>query len=363
MNGGGATLRSLQALRALAALLVVALHALATLRAAGRQSALADAIGPYGHVGVDIFFVLSGLLMVATTAHAAPGLASAGAFLRARLRRIVPLYWLLTSAKVALLVLVPGMLLGARPADAWHILASYLFLPAYGPDGQAVPVLYQGWTLHYEMFFYAAFAALLCITRRRLVAALSLAFLALAALAPYASGLVGHFYTDSLLLEFLFGCWLGALYVRGWTLPAPAALVSAGLALALVLWQGAGLPRGLQLGMPAALLVAACLSLERRGAWPRMAVLERIGDSSYALYLSHIFVQSLLLRLLLRPGVLQRAPGDLLFVLITAACAVAAWVLYRLVERPLDRMLRAGSISKPSPCPTSKSDKSDRIAP
>lgn len=334
------SLRSLQVLRALAALLVVALHALATLRASGWDSALARAVGPYGHFGVDVFFVLSGLLMVTTTAQVAPGLAGAGAFLRARVRRIAPLYWLLTGAKVLLLLALPGALLNRSTVDGWHIAASFLFLPAYGPDGAPTPVLYQGWTLHYEMFFYLAFAALLCATRRHLVAVLSVAFVALAALAPFADGLYARFYTDSLLLEFLFGCWLGAAYLRGFALPPAAALLAAVAAVALVLWQGLGLPRGLQLGIPAYLLVAACLSLERRGVWPRLGLFERIGDSSYALYLSHIFVLSLAVRLLLRPTALRALPADLMFGLLLAACAGAAWLLYILVERPIDRWLR-----------------------
>src|SRR5438045_3646349 len=91
-------LHSLQVLRAIAALLVVSVHTSDMLQdrlqIAGPLSAL---IRHWGDFGVDIFFVLSGVVMVITTVQAQPGITAARAFMAGRLRRIVPIYWALTS--------------------------------------------------------------------------------------------------------------------------------------------------------------------------------------------------------------------------------------------------------------------------
>jgi exopolysaccharide production protein ExoZ len=91
-------------------------------------------------------------------------------------------------------------------------------------------------------------------------------------------------------------------------------------------------------GLPAALLVASCLFLERNGHWPRLPLLGKIGDSSYSLYLTHIFVIPAAGRAL---GKLPPLPGDLCFVGVLAACASVAHVVHWLAEKPADAWLRS----------------------
>ncbi len=133
---------------------------------------------------------------------------SPGAFLRARAIRIVPLYWLAT--------LLAAILAGTT--NAGHLLASLLFLPHAGPDGMGWPMLVQGWTLNFEAFFYAAFAASLVLPARIRLPVLTAGFgaLILAGLALHPEDAALSIYTSPMLLEFLAGAWLHRAWSRGW---------------------------------------------------------------------------------------------------------------------------------------------------
>src|SRR4030081_3263261 len=94
--------------------------------------------------------------MVMTTAKGM----SPSKFMELRIIRVVPLYWLWTLFLVALTLMAPHMLKRVHPTPIM-VVKSLLFI-------MVAPVLLQGWTLNYEMFFYALFALSLCLTRFRL---------------------------------------------------------------------------------------------------------------------------------------------------------------------------------------------------
>ena len=168
---------SIQILRAVAALGVVALHVShegAT--RLGARNPLPDF--SVGAAGVDLFFVISGFIMV----YASDALfARAGApayFFTRRLARIVPLYWAATAA--AVVCFVAFRYAGALEQLSWQtFVASLLFVPWPRPDGAMLPVHMLGWTLNFEMFFYVVFALALMLTRRNAVFAVTALFLAL----------------------------------------------------------------------------------------------------------------------------------------------------------------------------------------
>ena len=95
-------------------------------------------------------------------------------FMLRRAARIVPTYWFFTSV----LVYIARRQIPVSPDYSWqHILASYLFVPYSRPvDGAMLPLLPLGWTLNYEMFFYAVFAVALILPRVGAIAAVSVLF-------------------------------------------------------------------------------------------------------------------------------------------------------------------------------------------
>jgi exopolysaccharide production protein ExoZ len=320
---------SIQYLRAVAALMVLAYHVL-------------GAPGVIGASGVDIFFVISGFVI---------GLITAGrtvdplAFAWDRATRILPLYWLFTGLLVAVKITAPA-LLPRLPLDPGWIVSSFLLIPSAIPGtAENFPFLYQGWTLWYEALFYLLAVAAIVLSPRRqgLVLTVMLAGLVLAGLVLRPQGPVGVTYTDPLLLEFLAGYWFARWRDQGGRLTTGAgmALIAAGLgglALAAVI---AGAPEGwlriLWWGLPAMALVAGAVTIEDRGVLGRSRLLRLLGDASYAIYLSHGIAVSVLLLGWRSIGLPLTSPLDqpLLAIATFAVAAGIGVAVHLAIERPI----------------------------
>ena len=167
-------LASIQLLRAAAAIAVVFTHAITRLGysfpGAGAHSYLTGPNGQFlaGDAGVDVFFVISGFIMyfVHHNDFGVPG--APLEFLKKRISRIVPIYWLLTTLAVVIIIAVPNLMVthNSRIGFSW-IASSYLFLPIASRGSTISPIIGVGWTLDYEMFFYLAFAGALFLPLRR----------------------------------------------------------------------------------------------------------------------------------------------------------------------------------------------------
>ncbi len=330
MKGGFA---GVQGLRALAALAVAFLHI------ADEAGALTGTPGrsPYGFVdalpleaGVDLFFVISGFVMTWASWDAFGRWRSVGPFVGRRLLRIVPLYWLLTAATVGVAFAVPGGVSdGLR--DGWgYVAASFAFWPWRRADGFVQPVLRLGWTLEYEMLFYALVACALPLRRPLALAALLAALAALVAAGRCGPAAVPlAFWTDPVVAEFALGILVAVAARRGWRAGWAGLLgLLVALALAWVFRGEAG--RMLVRGGPAMLLVFCSLSWRRLPSW-----LMLLGDSSYALYLVHPFPMRLL-RI-----AFGHVPGPwavpLYLAMALAAAVGLAVALHVLVEQPILR--------------------------
>ena len=115
--------------------------------------------------GVDIFFVISGFIMVYASSRWFGSARAPRVFLAHRIARIVPLYWATMMVYLAVLLLTPW-LLNSEYLAPHFVIASFLFIPAARPDGLVQPLYSLGWTLNYEMFFYALFAIAIAFPRR-----------------------------------------------------------------------------------------------------------------------------------------------------------------------------------------------------
>jgi len=319
------TLLTIQYLRAAAALAVTLYHALQW----------ADGGFDVGRAGVDVFFVISGVIMWRVTAGRRT---SPAAFLARRATRVAPLYWLMTLLVGAIALVWRGFLPEVIPE--WrHLALSLAFVPHLDPIGRPFPLLPPGWTLNYEAAFYGLFAAALLLPGR---------FRAIGVTAGLSVLVAGGFllqdpvYTlggNPMLLQFAAGVWLGvamdarALPGRPW-----------GVALLLL---GLGAFAGLQItgfvnelwrpliwGAPATLLVIGALSVEADGGAPRLPGLLALGDASYALYLVHLPATALIAHTL-------GWGNPWLFVTVSMAFSIAcALACHAWVEKPLIALIR-----------------------
>lgn len=339
---------NIQILRAVAALMVVCDHILFDWHHSHGNTFPYLFNTTVGSAGVDLFFVISGFIMLETTRR---GDTNPASFLAKRLIRIAPLYWLLV------------MILAARSYEHdpshfdWEwLVQSLLFLP-HIEGGMAgarfpssyFPILFVGWTLTFEMFFYAIFAIALVFRGSRYWPLVVPAFfLAMISLAGWAHYRYLSYYDHPIIFEFLFGMAIASIPPGFLYRP----LESVGMATFMVIGGIAGLILGdlvfgeirsarvLMYGIPAAAIVYGATRLEHSGYAVRNRLLLTIGAASYSLYLIHPIVLEKVERLLdIFP------PQRFLAALAIYLCAMIVTVIFALLsytyfERPTQRFLK-----------------------
>jgi exopolysaccharide production protein ExoZ len=335
---------SIQVLRALAALAVLAYHVPIELSS---RLGLHDVVPRFlvGAAGVDLFFVISGFIMVYASESLFGRRDAPYVFFLRRLIRIVPLYWACTGFIVAYWM-IARVDFASIDISVGAIIGSFLFLPYPRPDGGMMPVIMLGWTLNHEMFFYAAFAGAIFLSRRRTVLTIVTLFAAIVMLGQVFKPLPPTiiFWSDPIIIEFCFGMLIATAYREGVRLPLVAAtgLILAGTFgyVASGLWSGYVESRVIEWGMPATAIVAgSVLSNEL----PSLGRLERafafLGDASYSIYLVHPIAFLALRRVLLTWTDPSVAPWLYALVFLVGPIFAAIFV-YILFERPVTQWLQ-----------------------
>jgi exopolysaccharide production protein ExoZ len=313
-------------MRGVAALMVVAFHAISFMVIYKSYSS------PFAHhvlaAGVDVFFVISGYLMVKTTEKYKKHTLDWRLFLYKRLSRIAPMYWLITVFISLAILYKPG--LSDKHIDLELVLKSLLFLPSKisNSDVQST-ILPVGWTLVYEMFFYIAFAAFTAFNYRAglflLIAAFSVFSLCHATFDNYYLGL----YSDPIILEFVFGMLVAKL-------PTPSSpkgfvfVVVGFIALVLGAWlDGPQLSvRPLSAGVGAAIIIYGASGIKLQSV---LRVPEMLGDISYTLYLTHMYT--------IKAGSKFLSPTFFSCIILMVVSIVVAYVAYRIIEAPLQSLV------------------------
>jgi exopolysaccharide production protein ExoZ len=346
---GTAKLRSIQYLRAVAAVAVVVSHAANSLLGHVGHRINLD----YGAYGVDVFFVVSGFVMFYTTLDT--GIRPVE-FLAKRVIRIFPLYFLLSTVMLALVALSPGSF-NQESADLGAYIASIAFIPHWNPRlPNFEPIIGQGWTLNYEMFFYVLFAGTLFLRHRLaglavipIIGSLVIAGSVFTRTTPMFTT-----YTSPLMLEFCFGVVVAAtLTMTSRSKDLGGLLLIAGLvgltcALYLLLpgLHDSERLRPLYIGVPCAAAVGILVLVETSGRLPTLAGLSLIGDASYSLYLSHGFVLGLNKRFWHGWIHDNSVVGHIAFVALSLALGLGLAIpLFKHIELPMTRALQ-GAWSK-----------------
>ncbi|MCC6598986.1 MAG: acyltransferase [Alphaproteobacteria bacterium] len=332
----------LQVWRALAAFIVMAGHANNEAMNIAKNT---DMFYPFSRypsgVGVDIFFVISGFVIVYASRNLIGRAGRWRGFMCRRLIRIVPLYWFYTSLMLGIAFILPQVFDTARP-EFWHLVQSYFFIPHVRPFGDAVrPYLALGWSLNYEMYFYVIFAALMCLPLNRMMGALLLFLISsvLIGLSLPPGAMPLKFWFDPYVLEFLSGALLAYVFLRGWRLPKaafwPMVALGFGGLVYIVIPESYSVEGQLLRFFISILFVAAAVLPRGVEDMAPPKILVALGDSSYSLYLSHPFAMGAVQLVCMKLG----APLPLFVVLTIIAALIAGHVSYLMIERPVQKFL------------------------
>jgi exopolysaccharide production protein ExoZ len=353
------TINIVQALRAIAALLVVSTHVETAFRENAELAGIPwpsrfAGLSGFGGVGVDIFFIISGFIMVYVGVSYFRRENTIGDFLVRRVLRIYPIYWLVTLlligfalAKTLLEVMSGQSLAESLDFDLqWYrLLGSFSLFPTYNEFGNIQPIVGVGWTLSFEVFFYFIFAIAIAFGFRwaPLFVVAVFAFLVFAPL-PVGDSALGLFLTDPILLEFPAGMLIGYAVVLGlrpprWLLLSCITLALAGYA-ADIIFNFDYSYRYLSRGIPSALLVFGLIFWEIKFGFKVPPLLVKLGDASYSIYLIHTIVIGYFIIPVVRAlPLLQQVQVDILGVFAFVLAAGVGVLLYEKVERPLLQLL------------------------
>jgi exopolysaccharide production protein ExoZ len=350
----------LQVLRGISAILVLGFHYRGFLNNVYAQKDLGDLLFSNGYMGVDVFFLISGFIIVYSTDR--PEDARPLSFAIRRFFRIVPLAWIATLA--------------FDWSEGWRfdtglLIKSLLFVPAKleTPPWYGYSLLGVVWSLSYELIFYAIFTLVLCFTRKyrtwgasALIGLLvmSYQYISIGHLTANAHGApvpqftlaffpgqIWGLMTNPILYEFVIGMVAAEIYLKYeksnltpnlfWTRWAAFGLFSIWLYYFIAVTPGGHGLTGKGLG--AVFLFAACLTLQAtyKGQVAKNAGMWfMLGTICYSLYLIHngvterVFWKTPFLK-----GTYFANPGFPQFLACTALSLVLAMVTYHLIERPV----------------------------
>lgn len=336
-------IQNIQALRGVAVLSVLLFHLVAIEEKYGGSATILPKEFAFGMFGVDLFFVISGFIMVTVTRSQVQNTKQAFRFLYHRVSRIYPIYWVYT-----LLVLCVYLIKEAQGTNEVYIdiLASFLLYPSGTPLLVAV-----GWTLVHEMYFYLIFFFSLLLTSERYMPALIFIWGVAVIFLNASLESSNHFLklvSHPLTLDFIGGYFLAKwLYrpsdgiIKTRTLMILAAI---GLIISMFAYkyyfgitgqiQPSGWWRVMIFGIPSMLIVFCFFKAERNG-YIIHSSLVNIGNASYSIYLTHI------LTLIVIGKVWNKFSSDALYdnLLMLPALFLTAIIVgtisYNFIEKPL----------------------------
>lgn len=299
-----------------------------------------------GAFGVELFFCISGFIMMHTTER------NSDRFIIKRAIRIVPLYWLAIFATTAILIVAPNVF-RTLVLEPEYLIKSLFFIPYFytGKSGATANSLVQvGWTLIMEVFFYLIFyiATKVSAKHRHIISSAVLILMVLVGLFVESDNTFIRFYCQPIILEFIFGMVSYKFLTKENLLPVSKSgrgiCVASGLLIWLFLFAEKYIPllddvdRFIKYGIPSfAVFILLFKGLEGCKIPKPFIVL---GNISYSLYLTHSFVVQGFSRLVYNIDKFS-VVGALLAIFVVIPLTIAvAWISWWIVENKLTSFMR-----------------------
>jgi len=334
----------IQAARGIAALLVVLFHA-TSIAEFYLHHDFAAGLFVFGYGGVDVFFVLSGLVIVWAHGHEIGHPDRLRPYLVRRVIRIYPVFWIVAAILTPIYFGVPR-----HASDLVTLFRSFLLL---NPIDNAVVSV--AWSLTHEIYFYVLFGAVLALPWRFAGSLISI-WLSLSAVS-YLASILTHgrlhapswagFWLSPYNLEFAMGCATAyALRIRavdrGRLLgPIGAAIIVVCGVNEPILHRHFGQTHSIVCyGFATMLLVWGAVQWEQRTNRQMPRFLLVLGDASYSIYLTHYALLDLLAKASLAGGLAAVLGPRVTVVLLIALTVAIGIVFHQQLEQPLLARLR-----------------------
>jgi len=326
-------IESVQALRALAAILVMLYHGTLILESIGYSFFFN--IFKVGFIGVDIFFVISGFIILNIYFPKQNQISTdqIKIFFYKRFVRIFPIYWI-----VLIILTIKNMFFTFHrniDIDFFIFIKSFFLIP--------IPVSFTivgiSWTLSYELFFYILFGFIFFITPKKIIPIFTLLlifhFLIFQQFGFSGNSHLLKFLRDPIIIEFLLGCIIAKIAFNYDSFPR-LALTGGLLILSISSYfyyrdNTEYFIRAIQYGLPSAIILYGMIKCKIK--YPKILI--KIGDASYSLYLIHGSVMSIILILSKKLGIQSLFTNFLGACLLFALTIFGSYIFYTLIELPL----------------------------
>ncbi|HMI01431.1 MAG TPA: acyltransferase [Pedobacter sp.] len=345
-------LQSLQMLRGIAALLVVIYHLSATTFTYFNHKFLNLT---WSWVGVDVFFVLSGFLITYIHFDDIISKGSTSKYLKKRFMRIFPVYWVILTSTVCIYIFLmngatghSNQMLRLENSSTWvYLLGNYALFP--------IPnyVIGVAWSLAYEILFYLLFAFCILFGLRFTKSVVPL--LVISILMVSFSGIRFFsfpltFISNPIILEFFMGCLIGYLFKYKSNLLKRKHFAITLVLLTVCCFVNYGIYNSpfnrdlfslILIGLVSSFLILGAAVLDKSGLYivPRPFVI--LGDASYAIYLTHPILLSMMCRMSdkVLSGLHLKINLSLLFTIILIITLLAGTIFHFTIEKPLLKLL------------------------
>lgn len=327
------TIYSIQYLRGIAALMVVLHH---TVHKGSQYGNSTLSWFNIGSAGVDLFFIISGFIMCYTTHNKK---ISPYIFLKHRIKRIIPLYWFFTTVALIIFLIIPQYVNSSGGNTG--ILASFLLIPT----GEKF-LVNNGWTLSYEFYFYFIFSLFIFLNNNKTLRYINIS---LFILLLYITGLILKpdnsylkFIFSSLLMEFALGIFSYFIYKR---VKIPK-IISIIFIFSSIFWFTHIIKSGnifnnfLNHAIPMFLLFNGFLHLESYFREQKTLInkfFEKLGESSYSLYLVHPFILSIITMIFEYFDLIN---SNFFIILLVIISIISGWITYNRIEKKIASLLK-----------------------
>ncbi|WP_371355606.1 acyltransferase family protein [Pseudomonas chlororaphis] len=349
-------LAGITSLRGLAATLVLVIHSFLFLGYSHTYSKNFELT----NIGVDLFFVLSGFIMAfAHWDDFGKGASSVSVFLRKRIIRIYPMYFLITVLTAAVLYVAPKLFYSMEYSNLL-VIKSLLFIPSQIGTGTSL-ILAVAWTLAFEVVLYLIFSVCLLFKRNTGlgIAATTLMTWAACGSIIHSENYIVEFFLSTLPIEFMAGILICIYFKSNRYSPikntttiisiiATASLATIALTAVYPMSERTLTDnnRVIYYGIPAAIIFFCFLSIGRsKSRWVASAI-NSVGDASYSTYLTHFLAIGALKFVAVRIGVIESANIYALVAFSCAYCTVCGIIAHKLIEAPATRIFRNTLLNK-----------------